>query len=80
MERIWDDKIGDVWLHTLVTEKIIAVRYPEWFSGGLESLKREWRCILWNRETVGGKCYFSHIFSWTWLRKYELQEDNKKKL
>lgn len=40
-----------VWLHTLVTEKTITVRYLEWSEGKLEFSEREWRCLCEEKDS-----------------------------
>lgn len=80
MKGMWDEKIGDVWLQALMTEKIITARYPEWFRGELEFYKREWRCICEKEGQCGGNVILATYSGLLWLKEYEFQEDNIKEI
>lgn len=80
MKAMWDGKIGDVWLHALMTEKIITARYPEWFRSELEFYKREGKCICEKEGQLEGMLLSQHILALHDLKSMNFKRTIKKKL
>lgn len=76
----WDDKIGDVWLHSAVTEKIITEVTCCDMKVNRNLQRHSQHACVKNERQLEGNVTLATYSGLTWLNKYKFQEDNKKEI